>query len=108
MTMSGLWHVEGFDSTVEPGVLEAFFKDEALPYWRSRGFNVKIFMTQYSLGPAQFWLLTELETMGSFENWPALAEGEPRGSELMQRLVSMAKNVRAGVVRDLEVPGHGR
>jgi hypothetical protein len=106
--MNGLWHVEGFDSSVEPGVLEAFLKDEALPYWRSRGFNVKIFVAQYSLGPAQFWLLTELETMGSFENWPALAEGEPRGAQLMNRLVGMTKNVRAGVVRDLESPGHGR
>src|SRR5947209_7503140 len=98
--MSGLWHAEGFDSTAEPGVLEAFLKEEALPYWRSRGFNVKVFVTQYSLGPAQFWLLTELEGMGSFEGWQELAEGEPRGAAIMQRLVSIATNVRAGVVRD--------
>jgi hypothetical protein len=37
-----------------------------------------------------------------------MAEGEPRGKELMDRLVSMMKNVRASVLKDLEAPGHGR
>jgi hypothetical protein len=108
MMPGGMWHVETFESKVEPRVLEAFFRDELLPYWRSRGFNVKVFVTQYSLGPAQFWLLTELENMGSFENWPQMAEGEPRGRELMDRAVGMMANVRGSVVRDLEMPGHGR
>lgn len=104
----GMWHIETFDSKVEPGVLESLLAEELLPYWRSRGFNVKVFVTQYSLGPAQFWLLTELEGMGSFDKWPELAEGEPRGQELMNRVVGMMANVRASVVRDLELPGHGR
>ena len=108
MMIGGAWHVESFDSAVEPGVLEAFFKDEVLPYWRSRGFNVKVFVTQYALGPAQMWLLTEIDNMASFERWPEMAEGEPRGKELMDRLVSMMRNVRASVVKDLEAPGHGR
>jgi hypothetical protein len=88
--------------------LEDFFKTEALPYWRSRGFNVKVFVTQYSLGPAQLWLFTEIESMASFEQWPDLATGEPRGNELMGKLMSMMTNVRGSVVRDLEVGGHGR
>ena len=108
MLREGMWHVETFESKVEPGVLEAFFKDELLPYWRSRGFNVKVFVTQYSLGPAQFWLLTEIENMASFDGWPELAEGEPRGRELMNRVVRMMENVRGSVVRDLEATGHGR
>lgn len=108
MMSGGVWHVETFDSKVEPGVLEAFFKDELLPYWRSRGFNVKVFVTQYSLGPAQLWLLTELDNLGSFDKWPEMAEGEQRGRELMNRVVNMMTNVRGSVVRDLESAGHGR
>ena len=108
MMSGGLWHVETFESKVDPRTLEAFFKDELLPYWRSRGFNVKVFVTQYSLGPAQFWLLTELASMGSFDEWPERAEGEPRGRALMNKVVNMMDNVRASVVRDLEMPGHGR
>lgn len=104
----GMWHVETFDSAVEPGELERFFTEELLPYWRSRGFNVKVFVTQYSLGPAQFWLLTEIDGMSSFEKWPELAEGEQRGRSLMNRAVAMMRNVRGSVVRDLELPGHGR
>lgn len=108
MTTGGLWHVETFDSKGPPGVLEAFLKDECLPYWRSRGFNVKVFVTQFSLGRAQLWLMTELESMGSFDGWAPMAAGEPRGRELMDRLVGMTTNVEASVVRDLEAGGHGR
>ena len=108
MMAGGLWHVESFESKEAPGVLETFLKDECLPYWRSRGFNVKAFVTQFSLGSAQLWLLTELESMGSFDSWAAMAEGESRGRELMNRLVGMTMNVRASVVRDLETAGHGR
>lgn len=100
--MGGMWHVETFDSKVEPGVLEDFFRNELLPYWRSRGFNVRVFVTQFSLGHAQMWLLTEMESMGSIDEWPALAAGEPRGRELMSKLGSMMTNIHASVVRDLE------
>ena len=108
MILGGMWHVETFGSNVEASVLAAFFKDDLLPYMRSRGFNAKVFVTQYSLGPEQFWLLTELQNMGSFDKWPEMAEGEPRGRELMDKLTSMVTNVRGSVVRDLEMPGHGR
>ncbi len=108
MMAGGMWHVETFDSKVESRLLEAFFRDELLPYWRSRGFNVKVFVTQYALGPGQFWLLTELDSMASFDKWPEMAEGEARGRELMDKVASMTTNVRASVVRDLETSGHGR
>jgi hypothetical protein len=108
MMAGGMWHVETFASKVEASILASFMKDELLPYMRSRGFSVKVFITQYSLGPAQFWLLTELHNMGSFDQWPEMAEGEPRGRELMDKLVSMVTDVKASVVRDLEMSGHGR
>jgi len=104
----GMWHVETFDSKVEPGVLEDFFTTELLPYWRSRGFHVRVFVTQYSLGSAQLWMLTEIENMASIDEWQTLAAGEPRGRELMAKLGAMMTNVRASVVRDLEEIGRGR
>jgi len=108
MMAGGMWHVETFAPRVESSVLATFFKDELLPYMRSRGFNVKVFVTQFALGTEQFWLLTELDSMASFDKWPQMAEGEPRGRQLMDRVASMVTNVRASVVRDLELPGHGR
>ena len=108
MMPGGMWHVETFASKVAASVLAAFLKDELLPYMRTRGFNVKVFATQYALGPAQFWLLTELENMGSFDHWPEMAEGEPRGRELMDKITSMVTDVKASVVRDLEMSGHDR
>jgi len=78
MMPGGLWHVETFESKEPPGVLEACLKEECLPCWRSRGFNVKVFVTQFSLGGAQLWLLTELESMGSFDagrRWPRANPG---------------------------------
>ena len=55
----GMWHVETFAPRGDASVLASFLKEELLPYMRSRGFNVKVFLTQYALGPDQFWLLTE-------------------------------------------------
>jgi len=104
----GMWHVETFAPRGDASVLASFLKEELLPYMRSRGFNVKVFLTQYALGPDQFWLLTELDSMASFDKWPQMAEGEPRGRELMDQVTSMVENVRASVVRDLEMSGHGR
>src|SRR5262249_16629263 len=45
---------------------------------------------------------------GVLRCWAAMAEGEPRGRELMNRLVGMTASLRASVVRDLEATSHGR
>lgn len=97
-----MWHVETFNSRGKPGEMEAILK-RALSHWRSRGFNVKVFVTQYSLGPAEFWLCTELETFGDFEKWPEMATGEQEGQEIMAHLLGMAQGLTASVVRELEI-----
>jgi hypothetical protein len=74
----------------------------ALGYWRGRGFTVHVYVTQYSLGPAQFWLLTRLDRFGDFERWPAMATGEPEGEAIMQDLLNLAEGMTASVVSELE------
>lgn len=96
-----MWHVETFNSTAPPGEMEAHLK-RMLPYWRSRGFNVKVFVTQYSLGPAMFWLCTELNEWDDFSKWPEMATGDEEGQRLMDQLMRMQSSLQASVVKDLE------
>lgn len=96
-----MWHVETFNSRGRPGEMEAVLR-RALTYWRNRGFTVRVYVTQYSLGPAQFWLLTKLDRFGDFEKWPAMATGEPEGEAIMQELLSVAEDMTASVVSELE------
>jgi hypothetical protein len=74
----------------------------ALTYWRSKGFNARVYMTQYSLGPAQFWLCTELDTFGDFDHWPAMATGDAEGREIMDELIRMGRDFKASVVKELD------
>jgi hypothetical protein len=96
-----MWHVETFNSRGRPGEMEAVLR-RALGYWRSRGFTVRVYVTQYSLGAAQFWLLTRLDRFGDFESWPAMATGEKEGQAIMHELLSLADGMTASVVAELE------
>jgi hypothetical protein len=96
-----MWHVETFNSRGQPGEMEAVLR-RALLYWRSRGFTVRVYVTQYSLGSAQFWLLTELDRFGDLERWPAMATGEPEGQAIMHDLLSLAADMTASVVAELD------
>lgn len=96
-----MWHVETFNSRGRPGEMEQVLK-RALGYWRGRGFTVRVFVTQYALGPAQFWLLTKLDRFGDLDKWPQMATGEPEGEALMQELLSLADSMTASVVAELE------
>jgi hypothetical protein len=96
-----VWHIETFNSRGNPGEMEAILS-RALTYWRSKGFNVKVFVTQYSLGPAQFWLFTELESFADLDRWPALATGDDEGREIMEQLLSTAQGLRASIVKELD------
>jgi hypothetical protein len=99
--MGKMWHVETFNSRGKPGEMEAILQ-RTLRYWRSRGFNVKVFVTQYSLGPAEFWLCTEMESFGALDRWPEMATGEEEGRQLMGELLGMAQGFRASVIKELE------
>jgi hypothetical protein len=82
--------------------LETFFRDELLPYWRSRGFEVKVYTTQYSLGHGPVWLLTGLDSFSDLDRWPGMAAGEAKGERLMAQLLEMVTDLQASVVRDIE------
>lgn len=96
-----MWHIETFNSRGKPGEMEAILR-RALAYWRSRGFKVKVYVTQYSLGPAEFWLFTELESFGDLDKWPEMAAGEAEGREILEQLLSTATGLTASIVKDLE------
>ena len=97
-----MWHIETFNSRGNPGEMEAILS-RALTYWRSKGFNVKVFVTQYSLGPAQFWLFTKLDSFADLDRWPALATGDDEGREIMEQLLRTAQGLTASIVQELEV-----
>lgn len=74
-----------------------------LVYWRGRGFNARAFVTQYSLGPAEFWLCTEMKNFADLDRWPEMATGDEEGRAIMQDLLTMARDFRASVVKEIDV-----
>lgn len=97
-----MWHVETFNSRGAPGEMEQLLR-RTLRYWRSKGFNARVFVTQYSLGPAEFWLCTEMESFADLDEWPERATGDEEGRRIMGELLGMAQGLKASVVRELEV-----
>jgi hypothetical protein len=94
-----MWHVEAFDSRGAPGEMEALLRDRLLPYFRDRGFNVRAFATQASLGERQFWLATEIDGFADIDGWPSRA-GED-GAAIIADLLRLAAGIRASVVAEL-------
>jgi len=72
-----------------PRELENFMRNEALPYFRRRGFNVRFFVTQHEMGEGEFFFATEAPNFAHLDRWPELAGGEPRGVELLTRLLNL-------------------
>jgi hypothetical protein len=100
--MARMYHVEVIRAKGDQRELAAFLRTECLPYWRKRGFDVKVFSRQYSLGDGPTWLVTALDRFADFDRWPGLATGEAEGQRLMQRLESMIAELHASVIRDVE------
>ncbi|MCC6313678.1 MAG: hypothetical protein IT337_06665 [Thermomicrobiales bacterium] len=94
-----MWHVEGFSARDAPGDLEAFLRDRFLPYFRGRGFGVRVFVTQASLGSRQFWLATEMERFADIDGWPERAGDE--GAALIDELLTLTDGIQASVVAEL-------
>ena len=80
--MATMYHIETMKPRGDQTELERFLRDEALPYWRSRGFEVKVYVTQNSLGHGPIWLFTGLDTFGDMDGWPTKATGEPEGQRM--------------------------
>jgi hypothetical protein len=94
-----VWHVEGFDATGDAGELAAWLRDRFLPYFRLQGFTVRVFMTQASLGPRQFWLATEIAGFGDIDGWAARAGDE--GAALIGELLVRATRMQGVVVTEI-------
>jgi hypothetical protein len=100
--MAKMYHVETMTPKGKQAELEAFFRDQALPYWRSRGFEVRVYATQASLGAGPVWLFTGMDSFGDLDRWPEMATGEPEGQRLMAQLLDMVTGLQASVIRDIE------
>jgi hypothetical protein len=94
-----MWHVEGFDARDQPSELERFLIDVFLPYFRTRGFDVRAYATRGSLGPRQFWLATSMTSFASIDEWPEQAG--PEGARLIADLLSRVERIQAAVVEEL-------
>ncbi len=96
-------HVEQFNSNVHPEKMAKFFQEKALPYWRKNGHNVRFYMTQYALGTAQFWLITEVDEIDDFEKWPERSLGDEEGRKIMEELMSMQESYpKASLIKNIE------
>lgn len=94
-----MWHIEGFDAIGDAGELAAWLRDRFLPYFRERGFTVRVFMTQASLGPRQFWLATAMDGFGDIDGWAARAGEE--GAALISELLARTTRMQGGIVTEL-------
>lgn len=100
--MAAMYHVEVIKAKGDQRELEKFLRTECLPYWRERGFEVRVYSRQYSLGDGPTWLFTGMDRLSDFDRWPSMATGEPKGQELMRRLEGMIDELHASVIRDVE------
>ncbi len=100
--MFTMQHIETFDCKINSAEFEEFIKNKLLPYWRSRGFQVKVFRAEASLGPAQYALVTAMENFASIDSWPEKATGDRQGQDLMAEYLSYVQNLRASVLKDIE------
>lgn len=100
--MARIYHVEVIKAKQDQTALERFLREECLPYWRGKGFEVKVFSRQYSLGEGPTWLFTGMDRLSDFDRWPSMATGDAHGQELMNRLESMIDELHASVIQDVE------
>ncbi len=100
--MPAMQHAEMFDCKIDSAVFEEFVRNELLPYWRRRGFQVKVYRAEAALGPAQYVLVTGMENFASIDSWAEKSLGEPQGREIMARYLSYVHNLRAAVLKDIE------
>ncbi len=98
-----MWHFEMFrGSTGAPRELEIFMRQEALPYFRRRGFRVKFFVTQHEMGEGEFFFATEAPSFAHLDRWPEMAAGEPRGVQILTRLLNLIDGApQASMLREI-------
>ena len=100
--MAKMYHVEKLWPTRGEVELIEFLKEKCLPYWRSLGFEVKVFSRVAGLGDAPVLLLTGLERLGDIDDWPVRAAGTQEGAQLLAELDELVDHLQASVIKDVE------
>lgn len=87
-----MYHMEWFNAK-DPAELRRFAREELLPYWREVGkFRVWLLESEENLASHQFCLITEMDRLGDIDGWPARAQGDDKGKELMARFRQLRVN----------------
>jgi hypothetical protein len=100
--MAKMYHIEKLWPARSEAELVEFLKEKCLPYWRSQGFEVKVFTRVAGLGDAPVLLLTGLERLADIDDWPARAAGTPEGAQLLAELDELVDHLQASVIQDVE------
>ena len=100
--MAQMYHIEKLWPARSEAELLVFLTEECLPYWRSQGFEVKVFSRVAGLGDAPVLLFTGMERLADIDDWPARAAGTPEGAELLAKLEELVDHLQASVVMDVE------
>jgi hypothetical protein len=100
--MAKMYHIEKLRPARSEAELVEFLKEKCLPYWRSQGFEVKVFTRVAGLGDAPVLLLTGLERLADIDDWPARAAGTPEGAQLLAELDELVDHLQASVIQDVE------
>lgn len=100
--MAKMYHIETLKPKGDLEELVAFFRDVALPYWRSRGFVVKVYTTFHGLGYGPVWFYTGMDVIGDMDGWAEKALGEEEGRRIMAKLHDLGEVIQASVVSDIE------
>jgi len=100
--MTQMYHIEKLWPAGSEAELLAFLKEKCLPYWRSQGFEVKVFSRVAGLGDAPVLLFTGMERLADIDDWPARAAGTHEGAQLLAKLEELVDHLQASVVMNIE------
>ncbi|GAB6172858.1 hypothetical protein JCM15765_23360 [Paradesulfitobacterium aromaticivorans] len=96
-----MFHVEWFNPLGNSSDVQQFMLNVVLPYWRKRGYFVKLFQTIHELSPTEYWLVTQMDGFASLDQWAQMGAGEPEGQEILQKLLSLITVPRASIIKEL-------
>jgi hypothetical protein len=100
--MAKMYHIEVLKPKGDINELVAFFRDVALPYWRSRGFEVKVYVREHGLGYGPVWFFTGIDAFGDIDGWAEKALGEEEGRRIMDKLHTLSEVDQGNIITDIE------
>ncbi len=100
--MAKMYHIEKLWPARSEVALVEFLREKCLPYWRSQGFEVRVFSRVAGLGDAPVLLFTGLEQLADIDEWPERAAGTQEGAQLLSELDELVDHLQASVIKDIE------